>query len=280
VNGVYHNTLTIAGCVGRCYWDGIRLLGPRRLALRVWWGSQSILAKLRPAPSYPRKLNFGSGREKRPGYLNIDIDPASEHDLLIVKNDYSRLPRNYFDEVLAKDVVEHIPRANTVALLLDLADFLIIGGKLIVQTSSIVHVAAKIQETRKYADHHGWTICLFGNQAHPGDFHHSGFTEVTLRVLLGAAGFEIERWSMVDEWMFLIEAKKIFDWASLSVESGLSDQKFIERAFNQALFRPPTEYEHAIWRNALLSWTPRKRLLRTIFLLPERLYRFAESSGF
>ena len=33
----------------------------------------------------------------------------------------------------------------------------------------------------RLANHHSLTKCEFGNQAHEGDFHHTGFTEVTLK---------------------------------------------------------------------------------------------------
>ena len=64
---------------------------------------------------FPPKLNIGCGYDKREGYLNVDVDPACAPDLLIRDGDYSPIPRRQFEEVLAKDVLEHIPRAQTIA---------------------------------------------------------------------------------------------------------------------------------------------------------------------
>ena len=139
------------------------------------------------------KINMGCGKDRKlSGYLNVDIEPSVLPDALIVDDDDSMIPRQHFQEVFAKDVLEHIPRHRTLAALLGWSDYLGDGGKLILQTSSILDVAEKLRERTRYADHHGWTICLFGNQAHSADFHHTGFTEVTLRVHLLAAGFSVE----------------------------------------------------------------------------------------
>ena len=69
----------------------------------------------------PEKLHVGCGYDKRPGYLNIDIDPACEPDILLAGNLDNLLPRNYFVELLAKDVLEHIPRSETLRALLEWA---------------------------------------------------------------------------------------------------------------------------------------------------------------
>lgn len=56
-----------------------------------------------------RKLNLGSGRDLRPGYLNVDRSDDVGADLVW---DLSSLPLPFeagaFDEILALDVVEHL----------------------------------------------------------------------------------------------------------------------------------------------------------------------------
>ena len=70
----------------------------------------------------PRRLNLGSGRDWRPDYLNVDRDPAWNPDVVadICDPDLSyrefpgtrfgstRLQHDYFDEIVALDVLEHI----------------------------------------------------------------------------------------------------------------------------------------------------------------------------
>src|ERR1041384_6056075 len=65
----------------------------------------------RSAP-IPTRINVGCGYDKRPGYLNIDVDPACSPDILIVNEDDSLVPRGHFEEVVANDVLEHVPRAK------------------------------------------------------------------------------------------------------------------------------------------------------------------------
>jgi hypothetical protein len=228
----------------------------------------------RTAP-IPTKINVGCGQDKRPGYLNIDVDPAALADILIVNNDDSMIPRNYFEEVLAHDVLEHIPRANTLAALLDWADYLVDGGKLVLQTSSILGVAAKLQQSTRYEQQHGWTVCLFGNQVHSGDYHLTGFTELTLKVHLLAAGFRIDHFGLQQDWLLTAEATKIDNW-SASVDPAVgSDTEFIRAAYQRALFRNVEGSELELATNALKLGTPRTAALKAIYASPERLFCIA-----
>lgn len=55
------------------------------------------------------KLNLGSGRFKKPGYVNLDVNPACSPDVV---HDLGRFPYpfpdSYFDLVEADHVVEHL----------------------------------------------------------------------------------------------------------------------------------------------------------------------------
>ena len=225
------------------------------------------------------KINIGCGRDKRAGYLNVDTDPAASLDLLLVDGDDSMIPRRHFVEVLARDVLEHIPRAQTLAALLDWADYLADGGKLVLQTSSILGVAAKLSEFTKYQDQHSWTTCLFGNQAHPGDFHFTGFTEVTLSVQLLAAGFRVDFMELRDDWLLYAEATKIENWTAVCNEDISDDTEFVKAACRRALFRDIGErdLEHCV--RALRTNTTRKQTVKAMYASPERLFSTAERNG-
>jgi predicted SAM-dependent methyltransferase len=110
-----------------------------------WWRSARASRDLRRLHPMPRRLNIGCGHDKRAGYLNIDVDPACAPDLLIRGGDYSAIPFNYFDEIVAKDVLEHIGRADTLSALLDWASWLKIGGTIEIETSSILGVAEMLR---------------------------------------------------------------------------------------------------------------------------------------
>jgi predicted SAM-dependent methyltransferase len=216
-----------------------------------------------------RKLNFGCGYDKREDYLNIDTDPACSPDLLIQDNDFSMVPKNHFEEILAWDVLEHIPRAKTLSALLDWAEFLRMNGKLILQTSSILGVARLLDQTNSYADHHNYTIYLYGNQAHAGDFHLTGFTETTLRVHLEAAGFETDVITTRYHWLFFTEARKTYDWTELATLRPVLGNPAAVVCPHRS---PPGGYDHSPWptRAAQGLEVATRRTLRTPRRVPGR----------
>lgn len=229
-----------------------------------------------------QRINVGCGYDKRPGYLNIDMDPACAPDLLIVDGDVSAITRGHYDEVCAKDVLEHIPRTETLSALLDWASWLKVGGQLWLQTSSILHVADRLRESAKYEAHHGWTICLFGNQAHGGDFHHTGFTETTLRVHLLAAGFEAGAIELIDGWMFRVIARKASAWDGFLRRHGNNDDDewFVQDLFLEAFGREP-DWQGRTHMMAELEAgrMTRREAAKYIFRSPERLLATAALHG-
>jgi len=58
-----------------------------------------------------KKLNLGSGEDKKEGYINIDFNPLAEPD---VNHDLNQLPypfeANTFDEVVAFHIIEHLDK--------------------------------------------------------------------------------------------------------------------------------------------------------------------------
>jgi hypothetical protein len=243
------------------------------------WDVQGL--KSMTYPPYPTKLNIGCGYDKRVGYLNVDVDPRCEPDLLIVNDDYSIIPISHFEEVIAFDVVEHIPRNNCNRAVLDWNRYLVPEGRLLVQTSSILGVAEQLMKTPTFESQFNWSSCLFGNQQHFGDFHHNGFTEKTLRVLLMACGFQITKFELRQEWLFYAEAIKTLDWArSVANASDLSDESFIDAAYHAALFRPCDENGRVFFMAQLSSGSySRVDVLRTLYAAPERMFRVAQAAG-
>ncbi len=76
----------------------------------------------------PRKMNLGSGKNYLEGYLNIDINPLWKPDLVgdISAPLASRAGLGEFDEIIASDVLEHIP--DLVAAMTNCLDLLRVGG--------------------------------------------------------------------------------------------------------------------------------------------------------
>jgi SAM-dependent methyltransferase len=76
-----------------------------------------------PLPELPRRINLGSGKSWDPAYFNIDVDAKWRPDLLADLSEPSwigrafscerfgdsRLEADYFEEIVAMDVLEHVP---------------------------------------------------------------------------------------------------------------------------------------------------------------------------
>jgi hypothetical protein len=223
---------------------------------------------------WPSKLNIGCGYDKRPDYLNVDVDPTCEPDILIVNNDLSHFPDGWFQEVRAWDVLEHIPHAFTVIALLDWAALLKMGGQLVLQTSSVYGVIDTMRASPSFETEYNWMRCLFGNQVHPGDFHHYGFTETTLRVFLHVAGFDPGPFTLMDGWLLGCTARKVRDWTDLLE---LDDERMLKAASERFLKRElPTEaVDHYL--NLLRSGFSRRALVRELAAAPETLYKVGSS---
>ena len=65
----------------------------------------------------PKKLNLGCGFDKRKGYLNVDFQDFHKPDLVADIKNLSMLPSEYFEEIIAQDVLEHFPKDETITVL-------------------------------------------------------------------------------------------------------------------------------------------------------------------
>lgn len=230
---------------------------------------------------HPRRLNFGCGYDKRPGYLNVDMDPACQPDVLLADNDLRVLGHRSFDEVVAKDVLEHVPRVQTTDILLEWADLLVDGGVLKLQTSSLEGIAAHLVGNPSFREHYNWTHCLFGTQAQPGDFHLTGFTDMSLTVHLIASGYRVDRLWVSDRWLLNAEATKVHGWSDLADDQGLDDDEFVRAMYEQVLFRAPDDGAVAYFRERSSSGSlDRRAALKHVYTSPERLFAIAERNGY
>src|SRR5436305_10596227 len=85
-----------------------------------------------PSP-LPRRLNLGCGWDHRDGYLNVDCYERHEPDLIADISNLPMLPSGYFEEVLAKDVLEHFERTRTDTILAEWARLLSPDGHLVLE---------------------------------------------------------------------------------------------------------------------------------------------------
>jgi hypothetical protein len=157
--------------------------------------------------------------------------------VLVSQHSLAAFPASYYELIVAKDVLEHIPRTLSQRVLLEFNSWLALGGTLELQTSSVLGVAELIRARQDFEFQYGMVNCLFGTQAHPGDFHLTGFTEVTLKVMLLATGYSFGDFGLVDGWMYKLDAKKTKDWFTWSDSIPASDDDFVQAVFASALER-------------------------------------------
>lgn len=173
----------------------------------------------------PRKINLGSGKDFRQEYLNIDINPVWRPDLvwdLSKSNFLTRhterfgmvsLQEDFFDEILADDVLEHVP--DIVALMTNCLKLLRTGGAMKIMVpydlslgawSDPTHVRAFNERSWVYYTdwfwYFGWTTHRFKLK----DLRYSikegmEFIEETLRTprCVDAMYVELEKVELTDE---------------------------------------------------------------------------------
>ena len=74
------------------------------------------------------KLNVGAGTEILQGYINLDIVNLVGTDIVADVNKKLPFKDNYFDEILASDIIEHVD--NVPKVIKELHRILKTGGKL------------------------------------------------------------------------------------------------------------------------------------------------------
>lgn len=195
-----------------------------------------------------KKLNLGCGFDKRDGYLNVDINSSHNPDVTsdVLKLDF--LQKKFYEEIIAHDVLEHLPRTSTRRALLHWASLLQLGGKLSLRVPSVLSIAKALNDPNNQTLElqELWIQSLFGTQAYSGDFHFTTFTEVILRSYLSQTGFQVTKFAIQDGWIFdvlstktnEVTANEIDDFSEL-LEKSFSDEEFIEDCYAVILNRAP-----------------------------------------
>jgi SAM-dependent methyltransferase len=159
---------------------------------------------------YARLLNLGCGYDHRHGYLNVDNLARHEPDMLADVRDLSALPSDWFDEILAHDVLEHLPRADTAPALREWSRVLRKGGTISLRVPSFLHLAEVLLcgDYQSPGFHAGIIQCAHGTQAYDGDFHFTSFTPLLLQQALKEVGLMPQSAKLLDGWMLEVVAEK------------------------------------------------------------------------
>lgn len=161
--------------------------------------------------SAPDRLNLGCGWDLREGFLNVDIHDFHKPDLVADVTRLDMLPDGRYQEIIAQDVLEHLPRTSTVTVLKEWSRLLAEGGRLHLRVPSVIDLAEMMKkpEHQDIAQQELFVQCLFGTQAYTEDTHYTTFTERLLRHYLAQAHLEVSEWGLLDGWLFEVDAVKV-----------------------------------------------------------------------
>jgi hypothetical protein len=176
--------------------------------------------------AHPRRVNLGCGFDHRDGYLNVDFQDFHHPDLLADVRDLSMLPSGYYEELIAQDVLEHLPRTEVLEALREWSRLLMPGGRLVLRVPDVIGLAKLLAKRHDLAEQEILLQNLYGTQAYSGDFHFFGFTEVVLRHYVALAGLEVAELRHRDEWLFDAIAVRVKG----DVGPDLSDLSFMRMA--------------------------------------------------
>jgi len=215
---------------------------------------------------YPRKLNLGCGFDKRPGYLNVDLQEFHKPDLLCDVRRLPMLPSEYYDEIVASDVLEHLPRLETRPVLEEWNRLLRTGGILKLRAPNLVGLLELFNWADKQSvkEQKNLVQCLFGTQAYEGDYHFTGFTRVLIEHYLRKTGFSITELRIRDHWLFEIVAEKCSEPARYDTGEG-DDEEFVREMYQTFLQRGPDEEDLAYYLSALRTQSLSRSTIVEIF---------------
>lgn len=159
------------------------------------------------------KLNLGAGLDIKTGdeWVNIDLRPFPGVDLVA---DVRRLPFSEAsaDEILASDVLEHLPTNDVYRTLKEWRRVLKPGGEI---TIRIPHLTKIFRKALRGSLSANVVIRLiygnqkYGGEEHPGNFHRSGLTEDQICRIMRRVGFKVVSVeSPEDEHNLVVVARK------------------------------------------------------------------------
>ncbi len=208
---------------------------------------------------FPTRVNLGCGSDVREGFLNIDLNAWYKPDVLADVREVGFLPSSGYDELVAQDVLEHLPRTDTARTLFHWNRPLRMGGVLRVRVPSVLGIADMLRDSANQAPTMQEELiqCLFGTQAYTGDFHYTSFTRPLLEHYLGMAGFELAKLEILHGWLFEAEARKVRhferspipDFTAIAKVAG--DEAFLNACYREILGRDPDPSGYEFFRSGL-----------------------------
>jgi len=218
---------------------------------------------------------MGCGFDIKNDFLNVDLHEMHGPDLVADCTDLHMLPSSYYEYILAKDVLEHIPRLKTRSTLREWNRLLKIDGILELQVPNVIGLLDLLtrDENQNIAQHEKLLQCLYGTQAYNGDFHFIGFTEITLNGVLSETGFSLRESRVRDEWLFHAKAIKVENSQSDKLLIIKDNEGFLHAMYMALLDREPDEEGFNYYMEMLNKGFNREAVIETIKASDEYLKR-------
>lgn len=134
------------------------------------------------------RLNLGCGEDIRPGYVNCDMRKLPGVDCI---EDVSRLSyeNETVTEILANDIIEHFPYAESEKVLAEWVRVLRPGGRLRLQTPDCRQLSRFLLSNQIPTQE--FVRRIYGGQTYEGNFHFAGFDRPGMRRLLHKLGLRV-----------------------------------------------------------------------------------------
>ncbi|MEE9395553.1 MAG: DUF4214 domain-containing protein [Methylococcales bacterium] len=215
---------------------------------------------------HPKKINLGCGYDLKKGFLNIDLNSFHDPDLVCDATNLAPLPSNYYEHILANDILEHIPRTKCLVALREWNRVLANKATLELQVPNIIGLLDLFtrSENQNIESHERLTQCLFGTQCYRGDYHYNGFTEITVAKVLTDSGFEMRSIQTKDDWLFFIVAEKTSHCERDSLLYLDMDADFIKGAYLKYFKREPDSGGMAHYLDHLKNGGLREEVLQSL----------------
>lgn len=188
-----------------------------------------------------RRINVGCGFDLKPDYINVDLNDFHGPDVVSDIIDLDGFPSQTFDEVYAKDVLEHFPWRMAEYAMRSWNRVLVQGGGLRLVTTYLPGLARRILSAEygaRLSTQHVTMVNLFSSQGYPGDFHCAAFTERQIRFYTSRAGFTVQSVAMVDDWLIDVVLTKADHRENGDIQTG-DDLSFVTGLYETMLQRGP-----------------------------------------
>lgn len=155
-------------------------------------------------PKSERKLNLGCGYDHRAGYINLDVDPTTDPDVVHDLTEPLPYPDNSFSEILLQDVLEHFTAQDGYQLLLECQRVLQPNGTLQVRVPNLKAIWQKYQDQTDLL-----YLFVYGDTSKNGVWgaHKAGYDPETFPRVLETTAFSLDQW-LEDDTNYVFSLKK------------------------------------------------------------------------